>query len=333
MKSTQSEWKDFYQKLPFRTRLHAALLGWLPKHIQDKIGMLRRYKFGGHKGEGTPIVAVIDGSTFHGGLTDRWKGIVSLYAFSKATGREFKIHYVYPFDLADFQVPSSYNWIITSRQFSQNIFSVKMFRLTGETTISMLQNLPEDKQIHIYFNRDCIDLINKTYHTQYSWGTLFHELFKPSPLLQQAINDHLDNTKEDYIAVAFRMQNLLGDYPEYAYQPTDEQRQKEIIDSCLHCIELLHQKHKTRILVTSDSNLMTENATKMPYVWTNSGKAVHVDTVSSAPEEYYLKSFVDFYLLAGAQKVYAAATPEMYNSDFPKYAALTGNIPFERIFL
>lgn len=332
MKSTQSEWKDFYQKLPFRTRLHAALLGWLPKHIQDKIGMLRRYKFGGHKGEGTPIVAVIDGSTFHGGLTDRWKGIISLYALAKATGREFKIHYIYPFDLTEFQISATYNWIMPTNDLSQNIFSTYLLRITGDPTIKRLQNLPKNKQIHVYANRDCIELINQTYGTNFTWSGLFNELFRPSPLLQNKLNS-FSQTREPYIAIAFRMQNLLGDYPEYAYQATSEKRQQEIIAACVGFIKRVHKEWNMPILVTSDSNRMTNIAIELPYVWTNSGKAVHVDTVSSAPEEYYLKSFVDFYLLAGAQKVYAAATPEMYNSDFPKYAALTGNIPFERIFL
>ena len=87
------------------------------------------------------------------------------------------------------------------------------------------------------------------------------------------------------------------------------------------------------ILVTSDSNRMTDAATSIPYVFTNHGKAVHVDTVDSAEMDLYLKSFVDFYLLAGAQKVYSVSTKEMYTSEFPLYAALTGNVPFERIFV
>ena len=333
MAYTQNIWKPLYHESSYRLSFHKKLLGWLPLSIQDRIGMLRRYRFIEHKGIGSPIVAIVDGSTFHGGLTDRWKGIISLYAFARAIGREFKIHYVYPYDLTEFQVPAQYNWIIKQEELSLNYFTALMIRITGDTTISRLLHLPTNKQIHIYANRDCVELINQTYGTHFTWNELFNELFRPAPILQKALDNFSLFTQKPYIAVAFRMQNLLGDYPEYAYQPTNPERQQAIIDSCMRCIKQLHQKHNMRILVTSDSNRMAEVASSLPYVWTNQGKAVHVDTVSTAPEEYYLKSFVDFYLLSGAQKVYAATTPEMYVSDFPKYAALTGNIPFERILL
>ncbi len=332
MNSTRNLWKPLYHEPSHKLSLHKKLLGWLPCAIQDRIGMLRRYSIFGSRGKGFPLVAIVDGSTFHGGLTDRWKGIISLYAIAKATGREFKIHYIYPFDLTEFQISATYNWIMPTNDLSQNIFSTYLLRITGDPTIKRLQNLPKNKQIHVYANRDCIELINQTYGTNFTWSGLFNELFRPSPLLQNKLNS-FSQTREPYIAIAFRMQNLLGDYPEYAYQATSEKRQQEIIAACEGFIKRVHKEWNMPILVTSDSNRMTNIAIELPYVWTNSGKAVHVDTISSAPEEYYLKSFVDFYLLAGAQKVYAAATPEMYNSDFPKYAALTGNIPFERIFL
>lgn len=333
MKQTHSLWKPLYHESSNKIRLHRFILNWLPDSLKDRIGMLRRYQFCGNKGEGNPIVVVVDGSTFHGGLTDRWKGIISLYAYSKAIGRDFKIHYVYPFDLSDFQVPSQYDWMISPEHVSKNFFSALMLRLTGKTTLELLQNLPIDKQIHVYSNRDFIDVVNGTFATHYTWHGLFNELFKPSPLLQQAIDVHSVNMANGYIAVAFRMQNLLGDYPEYEYQATDSKRQEEIIELCMSFLRQLHEKCGKRILVTSDSCKMTEIATSLPYVWTNPGKSVHVDKMTSAPDEYYLKSFVDFYLLARAQKVYSVTTKEMYVSDFPRYAALTGNIPFERVFL
>ena len=60
------------------------------------------------------------------------------------------------------------------------------------------------------------------------------------------------------------------------------------------------------------------------------GKAAHADTLRNAPDEQYLKSFVDFYLLASAQEIYCAGTEEMYPSEFPLYAAKVNNRPFYR---
>ena len=76
---------------------NSRILGWLPKEWQDNIGAFRRYRIFGARGNSNAIIARVDGTTFHGGLTDRWKGIVSLYALSKVTHRDFRLRYTFPF--------------------------------------------------------------------------------------------------------------------------------------------------------------------------------------------------------------------------------------------
>ena len=71
----------------------------------------------------------------------------------------------------------------------------------------------------------------------------------------------------------------------------------------------------------------------MKGIYINTGSAAHVDTQSNAPLEQYSKSFVDFYLLSDAEKIYSVGTKEMYDSDFPRYAAKLNERPFERIVL
>lgn len=293
--------------------------------------MLRRYSFCGQKGSGNAIVAMIDGTNFHGGLTDRWKGIVSLYALSKAIGRDFRIHYTYPFLLTMFQEPNTYDWRIDNNDLSHNLSTAHMLRLTGESSLDRMMNLEDDKQIHCYANRDWIHLINKTFNTSYEWGVLFSELFKPSQLLQTYLDSFSEHTAKPYVAVAYRMQNLLGDYLEYQYQPAFEKRQKQIIEDCISCLETIHTESNMPILVTSDSKRMTDEAARLPYVFTNSQYAAHADTTITADYRLYMKSFADFYLLAGATKVYAPRTKEMYESDFPLYASKLGGRDFLRI--
>lgn len=316
-----------------REQINKALFNWLPINVQERLGMLRRYSIFGTRGTGTHIIARVDGQSFHGGLCDRWKGIVSLYAFCKATRRSFRLHYTFPFNLRDFQVPNQYDWNINDTDICHSWLHCKMLRLVGDSTLTRMLHLPQDRQIHCYANRDWIQIINTTYHTQYQWGKLFQELFRPSPLLTQALTSFEQWTTHPYMAVAFRMQNLLGDYPEYQYQPTSPERQEAIIQRCLDFLQHLHDEHTGNILVTSDSQRMCEYASQLPFVFTNNAQAAHVDTVKDAPQNEYLKSFVDFYLLAGATKVYCAGTEEMYASDFPKYAAMVHAIPFERITL
>jgi len=313
--------------------INRILGGWLPLDTQDNVGMLRRYSW--KKGVSVPnyVVARVDGSGFHGGLCDRWKGIVSLYAYCKATGRDFRMVYTFPFDLTLFQVPNTYDWRISPSDLGQSLWQCRMLRLVGEPRLDRLAKAPNNKQLHCYANRDWVPEINERFGTSYRWGELFEELFKPTEIVQKALSSFGEQLQHPYIAVAFRMQNLLGDYPEYAYQPTSKQRQEVLIQTCISYLQQLHEQSLLPVLVTSDSACLTARVQSLPFVFTNLGAAAHVDTVKNAPQEQYLKSFVDFYLLAGAEKVICAGTKEMYPSEFPKYAAMVHQHPFERVLL
>ncbi len=309
------------------------MLGWLPIEWQDRLGAIRRYRLLGARGSSHAILARVDGTTFHGGLTDRWKGIISLYALSKATKRDFRLLYTFPFQLTDYQVPAAYDWQLREGELSENVFQVTLKRLIGDPSLQRVQRLAPDKQIHGYANRDWMDAINETYHTQFTWGELFRELFTPSARLNAALEPYRKRLNKPYIAVAFRTQNLFGDYTEYHYQPADAVRQAQVIQSCLSFLQELHAKEGFPILVTSDSERLAEQCATLPFVTASCGKAAHADTSANSPQEQYLKSFVDFYLLAEAQAVYCAGTKEMYPSDFPKYAAKVYDVPFHRVAL
>ena len=314
-----------------RTDIHKTLLGWLPVEWQETMGTLRRYSLFGKKGAGNAIIACVDGTSFHGGLADRWKGIVPLYALAKATCRDFRIRYTFPFDLTEFQIPASYDWRLSEGEWSNRTSHVCLKRVIGEPSFLRMVRLPQAKQIHCYANRDWLDEINTHYHTAYTWGNLFEELFQPTEHVRNALASYQALLPESYIAVAFRLQNLFGDFTEYAYQPTNTARQKEIIRLCRSYLEQLYAEKKKPILVTSDSKLFSQEMADLPFVICSKGQAAHADTTQDAPCEQYRKSFVDFYLLANAEEVYCAGTKEMYPSEFPQYAAKVHNRPFTRV--
>lgn len=314
--------------------LYRFLLQGLPIEWKEFLGKLRRYDLRPDNSTHPHcVIARVDGSTFHGGLCDRWKGIVSLYAFCKVNQLQYYIDYTFPFDLKKLTIPNQYNWIIAPTDICHNIRNVHMMRLAGDSTLKRMQKLPTTKQIHCYANRDWLPIINQTYHTQLDWGELFNELFKPSPYLEQCLKEKRVSLPSVYIAVAFRMQNLLGDYPEYQYTPASPNRQKEILDACKTYILHLQKRTQKNILITSDSERLTKEFENLTGIYINTGSAAHVDTNSNAPLEQYCKSFVDFYLLSEAEEIHSVGTKEMYDSDFPRYAAKLNNRPFERIVL
>lgn len=57
------------------------------------------------------VVFIIDGKTPHGGLSDRLRGLFSVYYYCKLKGCHFKVAWNYPFRLQDYLKPANENWI------------------------------------------------------------------------------------------------------------------------------------------------------------------------------------------------------------------------------
>src|SRR3546814_8295226 len=75
---------------------------------------------------------------------------------------------------------------------------------------------PLKKQVLVYAKVDYLDKINKKYNQQYQWGELFDELFKPTKILHDRLQEHLGQIGNvAFIACVFRFQALLGDFKEY----------------------------------------------------------------------------------------------------------------------
>ena len=171
-------------------------------------------------------VAMVDGKQYHGGMCDRFKGMVSLYAYCKQRGIEFRILYNYPFDLSEYLVPSSYDWRLKEGEFSGCFRDCRIIYLRGESG-HRLARLRTKKQIHFYGNMDILDVLNKDRGTSYRWGELFKELFRPSEALASQLADLHTGIGEEYDAAVFRFQNLLGDFPEYRFKPLESRQERE----------------------------------------------------------------------------------------------------------
>ncbi len=51
-------------------------------------------------------IAMVDGRKWHGGMCDRFKGIISAYHYCQEHGIDFKIYYVYPFNISEYLIPN-----------------------------------------------------------------------------------------------------------------------------------------------------------------------------------------------------------------------------------
>lgn len=277
---------------------------------------------------GHEVVCTFDGSMHHGGLGDRLRGIASVYEYCKRHNRTFKINFFDPFCLNTFLLPNKYDWRISADQISHNSNDAKpvifdcdlnMFETYIHRKV-MEKEFDTDKQIHVYTNTYCYDEF---------YSQNFNELFKPSPLLQSAIDVQLRKIGGKYISVSFRFCQLLGSFAQDVYKPLSEVEQVELINKSIQVIYQLKSKHPecSKIIVTSDSNKFIEMIKDIPFVYLIPGTVSHSNY--KAADESQLKTFLDFFVIGNAVKVYMARTQIMYKSGFAHRAALINNTPFE----
>lgn len=283
-------------------------------------------------------VFMADGRMVHGGLFDRIKGAISIYALSKSQNKRFGIYFREPFFLEKYLEPHLYDWRVNDEDM---IFSYPASRpVIAYSEYSTPKRLLRKRngQTHYYYGDNILDFLNQTYGSKYEWGDLFNELFVPSPSLQKYIENEKKKIGEDYIAVHLRFLNLLGDHVERMDYPELEDEGKEsLMTDCIRMINHLKSNSEEgpyKVLVCSDSMTFLDKAKKeVPDIFVVDGRAKHVDSAEEFKEDDILKLFADIFLISGAQKVYSVVGKGMYASAFPVYSALIGNKPFKRICL
>lgn len=283
-------------------------------------------------------VFMADGKMVHGGLFDRLKGAISIYALSKAQEKSFGIYFKKPFELSKYLQPVSYNWNIDEDDI------IYCFP-TSRPVIAYSENRRPKRllknrcgQTHFYFGGDILGQINQVFHTSFDWKVLFHELFQPTKYLDNYVKKLYDKLGHDYIVVHSRFLNLLGDKLETsAYKELEEIRKSELIDACINRTKRFlddTNKDNQKMVVLSDSMTFLDNVRRrIPEALVLDGIVKHIDTTISMDDDDNLKLFGDMYVIAGAQKVYSIIGKGLYSSAFPEYAAKIGGCPFERLII
>lgn len=313
----------------------SKLLVELSHIIEESIYMLKNYRWKRNADGARPmLVFMVDRDFYTGGMADRFKGAVSAYAWCRQRNIPFRIRYVYPFELADFLEPASYDWRLGDGEYTTCIRDARLMYGRGEFARRLVR-LKLKRQLHFYGNYDNLKYINETGGTDFTWGGLFKELFRPCRELEERLEQQRAAIGAPYVSAVFRFQNLLGDFREYSFKALEDADAREkLIAGCLESLEMLHKKHPEElILVTSDSASFMEKAAQLDYVRIIPGRVVHMGSNAGEEREVYMKSFVDFYMLSESRCVYGICIGQMYPSEFPMYAAKVNDIPFERIVI
>lgn len=292
---------------------------------------LKYLKFNNKRPEGNRLgIMRVDGRGTHGGMTDRFIGAVSWWNYCEKNNLKFKLYYTSPFKLFDYVIPNEYDWTIDESQIPDGIKNTRIFYGRGEKGYR-LEKVKTKKHIWYYGNYD----LSKTLHYfpyNRPWGEIFKKLFKPAPDLERLIDEHKNKIGVKYGAVHFRFQNLLGESTEPLYRKIENDRERnQLITTALKEIEKIHLEHPDqKVFVASDSNLFIKEASKKDYVYVLPGISMHMDYMNEDANRTQLKSFLDFFMISEASKVYSIVIGDMYESGLPQYAAKINNVPFER---
>ena len=286
----------------------------------------------------TIVYMVQSETTFSGGLSDRLRGIISIYAECKRQRLPFKIVFE-PLHLQDYLVPNQYDWQLNTDEICWDI--EKGYPCTLLTYHHNLRNCFQRfaqrmilryylkkhyKQIHIYSNMAIADK---------EFSTLFKELFRPSERLQNQIDYHLSQLggAKKYISLTFRFRQLLGDFKEGGEVLPESEREAYVL-RCIKGIEELHAEFPSeRLLVTSDSKMFLDRLSYLDYVYVIPGNVVHMGFTFDASQDVYMKSFVDYYMLSNAKTVFQMTDKLLFRSGFPKRAAMLNGAKYVEISL
>lgn len=288
------------------------------------------------------VVYMLDGRWAMGGLGDCLHGIISLYMFCEKNGFRFKANFCHPFMLYDYLEPNEYDWRIEPKELNYSLVGAEPFLLpcsyrknggtVGQEANCMYRYLlhkikkESNKEFHIYTN------MHYAYDAKV-YSHYFNKLFRPTKALSDAIAINKENIGSKYISITLRFQNLLGDFYEGDFPTLKSIDQDNLIAKVVRKIGELHKLHHVndKILVTSDSRKFLDVVDKLSYVYTIPGKLVHMSYTEETNFQTHLKSFVDLFMLADAEKLYLLVTGDMYHSGFAESASFINNRPYEVI--
>lgn len=297
--------------------------------------LLERYNGAAcHSGDKT-CICMVDGTDFNPGLCDKLRGILSIFYLCRKYKVNFKISWVFPFDLTDYLLPNEYDWTIDSKDicYSGDTCPVVIDYATYLVCQEQIDKLTFRKRIcdtrysqyHVYSNT----IVGKGRFTEN-----FNKLFKPSKVLAGALDEYRSKLGANYISFSLRFMELLGDFKdqEGVSAPLPETEQAILIERCANkVLEVLNkQPQGPKAFVASDSRKFLEYIIKKDSrIYIVPGDIVHIRYKGS--DSAYLKTFVDLFLLKDARTRYLIKTGAMYNSGFPRFASWIGNGDFRLI--
>lgn len=273
------------------------------------------------------IICMLDGRRFHGGITDRLRGILTTYREARKRGLPFYIYWNDPFPLSEYLEPASVDWRIEGDSISYNPSEAFPVVIEDETNLQSAMRMKAGlrlkfRQLHLYSNAD--NAIGE-------YAGLYRELFRPSRALQAEIDRHMAVLGEKYWSFTFRFLNLLGDFKEWERRKLSDEEAEKLMSQVIEVMkrEMLELPDGYRVLVTADSRRFLDRVKDVdPRIYVVPGDVKNVDLLKGEYKGAWMKTFTDHRLIMNARRAYLVRTGRMYKSGFPRFAAEVGGAEF-----
>lgn len=282
----------------------------------------------------TGLYLVMDDRNSHNGITDRFKAIVGLYYIAKCNHVDFHLIHHAGFDMREYLQPNEIFW--SAERSDIPLLPWRAAEIKYLMPLSEIPSLEQNKQYvcRHYIGKNIIEIMDVP-DWQHIWRELFWELFTPSKIVEDALDQ--TNVPEHYTAVNVRFINSLGTFENADYNtPLIPEKQEELIGAVLKKVAECETTADSPVVVSSDSVRFLKTAAEAGFRTIDTDGIGHIMN-PGIDRDVCLKTFVNFFLLARADKIYsilhADGIPEnsLYKSQYPRYAAIVGDKPFVRI--
>lgn len=269
---------------------------------------------------GHTLYFIIDPEIEHPGLSDRYKAIIGCYYIARQNEFDFKIIFEYPFLLNDYLNVNKYDWVADRTDLSYSLKNARIIPYNGGGKVPRLKQSVKQYHVYSYIGYDILET-NRVSDYKRIWGELYNDLFKPKGFIVQRIKE-AGFVKDNYIAVHLRFVNALEHFEGNQFNVLSGEKKEALILRCLTGIRTIISENKEfPVLVFSDSNVFLNRVKELP-VHVLDGEIGHISFENS--RDVITKTFVDFYMISDARRIYVIHAPEMYGTVFSYYAALSG---------
>ena len=113
-----------------------------------------------HNRTDAKYIFMVDNKMPIGGMFDRLKGIISIFAISKNRNKTFKLNFKYPFDLSQYLMPNQYDWTIDDDEIVYQYPKSRPIIAYGEYADPKRLMKNHSGECHFYYGYNSLKEIN-----------------------------------------------------------------------------------------------------------------------------------------------------------------------------